>query len=307
MRKEKKELTTLTFGGPSFEDHGLELDMLPELVQYKKILLEATEQLWRKKHIDRVRLPKGFKESLRIKFYEIREGSAAVPLFREYEYEEDQLPFEYEDELDEAVEMVEAGIAAVGEDRPLPDNFPKNVIPLCGGLGANLREGDYIEAKSPKREKPAAFTSLVRERLMNQEEKTYEDIVDLTGEVRAADLDGLNFTVRLDEGFKIPGKFEPEHEPEIIEALKEHTTCRLKIKGTAEFAHKDGSIKKLIRVDEVNVRPIEDAQRGKEAKPVWQMVAEMGASISREEWAKIPTDLSINSDHYLYGAPKVEE
>jgi len=142
---------------------------------------------------------------------------------------------------------------------------------------------------------------------MNQEEKTYEDIVDLTGEVRAADLDGLNFTVRLDEGFKIPGKFEPEHEPEIIEALKEHTTCRLKIKGTAEFAHKDGSIKKLIRVDEVNVRPIEDAQRGKEAKPVWQMVAEMGASISREEWAKIPTDLSINSDHYLYGAPKVEE
>lgn len=42
-----------------------------------------------------------------------------------------------------------------------------------------------------------------------------------------------------------------------------------------------------------------------DTKPVWQMVMEIGAGIPAEEWAKIPTDLSINTDHYLYGKPKI--
>ena len=28
------------------------------------------------------------------------------------------------------------------------------------------------------------------------------------------------------------------------------------------------------------------------------------AKVPKEEWAKLPTDGSINHDHYLYGAPK---
>ncbi|MEW5724997.1 MAG: hypothetical protein AB1896_17935 [Thermodesulfobacteriota bacterium] len=307
MQKVKQELTTLTFRGPSFEDHGLELDMLTELVQYKKILLETAEHLWRRENPERTRLPRGFKDSLRIKFYEIRQGSTTVPLFYEREYEDDQMRLEYGDELNDAVNLVEAGLAAASEDRPLPENFPKNVIPLFGDLGKSLGPEDYIEARSPKRERPVSFTPLVRERLISQEERTYEDLVDLTGEVRAADLDGLNFTLRLEGGGKIPGKFEPEDEPKIIEAFKDHATCRLNILGTAEFSHKDGTIKRIIRVEEMNVRPLEGEAFEKETKPVWQMVMEIGASIPSEEWAKIPTDLSINTDHYLYGAPKIEK
>ena len=33
----------------------------------------------------------------------------------------------------------------------------------------------------------------------------------------------------------------------------------------------------------------------------------LGKQVPDEEWAKIPTDFSINVDHYLYGAPKVSE
>lgn len=40
--------------------------------------------------------------------------------------------------------------------------------------------------------------------------------------------------------------------------------------------------------------------------PIWQMAAEIGASVPDEEWAKVPRDLSRNVDHYLYGAPKTE-
>jgi hypothetical protein len=43
------------------------------------------------------------------------------------------------------------------------------------------------------------------------------------------------------------------------------------------------------------------------ARPFWEDIIALGASIPREEWEKVPRDLSINLDHYLYGAPKEEE
>ena len=282
------------------------MDMLRELVQYKKILMETAEHLWRLKNPERTYLPKGFKDNLRIKFYEICEGSAAVPLMREVEYEDDQLSLEYRDELNEAVDVVEEGMTAAGENRTLPDNFPKNVIPLLGDLGKNLGPEDHLEIKSPKREKPASFNASVKARLLDQEEKTYEDRIEVNGEVRAADLDGLNFTIRLDDGSKIPGKFERENEPQIIEALKEHSTCRLNIVGIAEFLHRDGSTKKIIRVDSMDVRPVAEKEYDETARPIWEIVSEIGSEIPEEEWEKVPSDLSKNLDHYLYGTPRTE-
>ena len=38
-----------------------------------------------------------------------------------------------------------------------------------------------------------------------------------------------------------------------------------------------------------------------------QFVEEISAQIPQEEWAKLPSDLSKNLDHYLYGSPKDEE
>lgn len=40
------------------------------------------------------------------------------------------------------------------------------------------------------------------------------------------------------------------------------------------------------------------------ARPIWEVVADLGKTIPDEEWEKLPRDLSINIDHYLYGAPK---
>lgn len=40
------------------------------------------------------------------------------------------------------------------------------------------------------------------------------------------------------------------------------------------------------------------------ARPVWELVVELGAQVSAAEWAKVPDDASVNHDHYLYGAPR---
>lgn len=39
-------------------------------------------------------------------------------------------------------------------------------------------------------------------------------------------------------------------------------------------------------------------------KPIWEVVAELGAQIPDEEWSKWPSDGSTNYKHYLYGRPK---
>lgn len=40
------------------------------------------------------------------------------------------------------------------------------------------------------------------------------------------------------------------------------------------------------------------------AKTFWERMIEISAQVPDEEWAKLPSDGSVNHDHYLYGAPK---
>ena len=45
----------------------------------------------------------------------------------------------------------------------------------------------------------------------------------------------------------------------------------------------------------------------KRRRPIWEIGAEIAASIPDEEAKKLPKDLSRNLDHYLYDVPKEEE
>jgi hypothetical protein len=39
-------------------------------------------------------------------------------------------------------------------------------------------------------------------------------------------------------------------------------------------------------------------------RPIWEIVEEINAGLPADTWENVPTDGSINLDHYLYGAPK---
>jgi phycoerythrin beta chain len=38
-------------------------------------------------------------------------------------------------------------------------------------------------------------------------------------------------------------------------------------------------------------------------QPLWKKLVAIGSQVPEEEWAKLPTDLSRNFEHYMYGAP----
>ncbi len=130
--------------------------------------------------------------------------------------------------------------------------------------------------------------------------------IELRGEVRAADLDGRQFSLRLDDGTKIVAKFTAEQEDRITEALRDHASRRLRLKGRAEVAG-TGKIKRVASVEALAVEPVEPPEPASSSKPIWEVALEIGASVPNEEWAKIPADLSKNLHHYLYGAPKKQE
>ncbi len=51
----------------------------------------------------------------------------------------------------------------------------------------------------------------------------------------------------------------------------------------------------------------DSSQQALSLPPFLQFVEEISAQVPREEWEKLPSDLSKNIDHYLYGSPKDEE
>lgn len=39
-------------------------------------------------------------------------------------------------------------------------------------------------------------------------------------------------------------------------------------------------------------------------RSIWEVVDEINAGLPADTWENVPTDGSVNLDHYLYGAPK---
>jgi hypothetical protein len=139
-----------------------------------------------------------------------------------------------------------------------------------------------------------------------KKQNNHKKHIELRGEVRAADLDGRQFSLRLDDGSKIVATFTTEQEGRITEALRDHTSRRLRLTGRAEVAP-TGKIKRIASVESLTVESAVARQPVAGAKPIWEVALEIGASVPEEEWAKVPTDGARNLHHYLYGAPKENE
>ena len=43
---------------------------------------------------------------------------------------------------------------------------------------------------------------------------------------------------------------------------------------------------------------------GVDRRPIWEVVDEINAGLPADTWENVPTNGSIDLDHYVYGAPK---
>ncbi|MEW6237029.1 MAG: hypothetical protein AB1656_16720 [Candidatus Omnitrophota bacterium] len=269
--------------------------------------METAKELWRRNNLDREHLPKGFEENIRLALREVREGSCIIPVERIIEIDEESLFGEeyVRDEVDAASEILTDTLIAVEADEPFPEPLPKKIIPLFRDWGKTLQQNESIEIRTNGKGS-APFNWINKERIFSRSTKTYYDKVSLIGEVRAASLkarEGGTFTILTDDGFSVKGIFTPEQESDITAALHNHSSIKLRITGEAEFDDA-GQIQRFECVDDVQESIAGEPPFDPTARPIWEQVIELGESVPEEEWDRIPTDLSKNLDHYLYGAKR---
>ena len=181
--KKTREIVRHSFNGGRFVDHGIDVDVLTDLLRYKHLIVEIAKELWRKNNPDRQRLPKNFDDEFALKFYSVEANCATIPLEREIRSEIQKSLWNVEDELDDAVELVCAAIDAAAEDSAFPENFPKSLLPLFGEYGKTLREDEWIEQRPSRTNKMSRYDSVVQRRLTRWIVEPYEDHVDVVGEV----------------------------------------------------------------------------------------------------------------------------
>jgi hypothetical protein len=297
----EKQVAVLRFNGPRFEDHGLDVDVLTEIVAYKRLLQEATKEIWRRKRPERERLPKGFDAGIILKFFTLQPGSTGVPLMRQFAATPaPQLMFD--DELDEAACLLEHTIRAAEKGEVAPGDLPRSIIPFFGELGKSLRDDEFLLISAGTRVEAARYDRVVKKRILAWSTTLYTDVVDFTGEVRAIDLDGRKFTLRLEDDHKVMGRFKPEQEALVLEAMGEHLNTRIRVRGVAEFEPKDGSLTQIVDVERVEL--VGSTLGTVHKLSILERLALISAAVPEDAWKNVPTDLSKNIDNYLYGGGK---
>ena len=294
-------LASLRFDGERFADHALDVDCVGELSAYKRLVMECAKELWRRAHPDYERLPKGFEDRLTLRFAEVAPGSAVIPLRRTVT--QDRPSLDFDDEFDQAAALIDDAIVAANDDELLPSALPRDVIPLFRDFGKSLREAETLFVQSRHRAAAAPYTARARQRLADWTEATYEDVVDAMGEVNMANVRGGAFELTVAPGeAPVKGRFTEVQEAEVLNALQSHATTRLRVTGIGEFSKSDRQLRKLLRVDSVAGATTTELAYVEGVKPIWETLAEMGASLPDEAWDKVPSDLAKRLDHYLYSS-----
>jgi hypothetical protein len=205
----------------------------------------------------------------------------------------------FDDELDEAAVVLEAAIRAAEKGETAPSELPRSIIPLFRDLGKSLRDDEFPVVSSGTRGGVARYDVKVKERILEWAATPYTDFVDVAGEVRATDLDGLKFTLRLGDGSKVTGRFKPEQEAAVLEAIGEHTSRRIRVRGIDEFEPEDGNLAQIVDVEQVELIGPEEmvadqlsptAQR----LTIFERLSLISEAAPKDTWKDVPTDLSIN-------------
>jgi hypothetical protein len=292
------ELASLRFEGRRFENHALDVECTRELIAYRTLVLECAKELWRMSNPNRIRMPKGFDEGFRLEFDRVESGSTVLPLRRVRELAQGEL--DLDDHFDDAAALIDAAITAADSDDLLPERLPSNVIPLFHDFGRSLREDEVLFTKARRSDQEAPYSAKARATLAEWIGPTYEDKVDLVGEVRMANLGPGAFRLQLaGSGALVEGRFDANHEALVLDALKNHQSARLRVKGTAEFATRDRQIRRFMRIEHVSAAAAEGDVFDESAPPIWEQLAAIGAQAPAGTWNAVPDDLSMRTDEVV--------
>ena len=234
----------------------------------------------------------------------IEEGSATVPLeiFAETPLQ-GELWEPVPEEVDEAVELAFQVFDSVVEDRPLPDRFPKQLISEYAEWGKALGPDEYIELKTPTRERVTRLDAGSRARLAAYGESPHSTMLEVIGKVLEADVRQRRFQVWTNPRTALSVEFDESQEVTVTRALMDHRSICIRIRGTADISPQGKPIR-FTDVTMLELTPAGGVDYDPGAPRIEDEIAEIAAGVSAAAWERLPKDLNDQLDHYLYGAPR---
>ncbi len=239
---------TLVFHGKRFNGAQMPLEVLPELAAYRELVLAIAKSLHQSRHPERQRLPKGFESGFRLVLQGVGEGSAVPMISRVTD-----LLFPDEDYFAQARDLVERAVEAAANDNDLPAALSKDLIARFNSFGRTLGDDEWITVGKPGVLGGATYNRQVRRRLILHAQGTYEDEVDLVGEVRATDKDGETFGLRMSDGRKLQVRTLPHFMRIATRASDKEELVR--VRGTGLFDVEGTLLRVVIATD---VSPAEE-------------------------------------------------
>jgi hypothetical protein len=243
---------TLIFRGERFQKAAMPLEALPELAAYRELVLAVAKVLFQVGHPDRQRLPKGFEASFRLVLERVESGSA-IPVVSRVSDEPSIMLFPTSatpDWFDKARDVVERGIAAAAKGKQLPAELSKEILARFNAFGRTLGADEAIVVAQPGKRDGAVYDRAVRRHLVLQAQATYEDDVNLLGEVRAADKDAEGFSLRTSDGRKLEVHAPPLFFPLALRSLGESALVR--VRGTGLY-DADATLLKVTMASDVSL------------------------------------------------------
>jgi hypothetical protein len=219
------------------------------------------------------------------------------------EPEEQELFVPEPEEVNLAIGLAHEVFDAVERDAPLPERFPKHLVAEYAKWGQSLGEDEEVELIPPGGRPPARVLLRYRERLARFVETPYEDAAEVLGEVFEADIKQRRFQLWREDGTPVSVSFTDAQEDMVTTALKDHRSIRLLVKGRGEHAA-SGQLLRFVQVDSLDIVHPGTTPFDKTAPSIEDVLASIAAEVPKEEWDRLPADLTDDLDHYLYGTPR---
>jgi len=300
MSKNQQEIVRLCFRGAPYDEHMLNADALEELVQFQNIMTQVAKVVWKRKNPSRSYVPRGFEDKTKFALHVIEHGSMVVPLNRLKSLSPSILNIP--DETDEAISLIYSTFVAANNERPLPNDIPKEVLSYLAKLGEKLPDTAEMLFAPPNRDM-TPVSQKARNRLQGMIEKFYSDELEITGRVLKADVHQRRFELWMDDGIKAPVSFTEDQEAEVIMALAKHASMQLRVRGNGEYTP-DGRLKRIRNVTYLKTISDNDVNLDTNAPRIEDEIAKIFSDVSEDEWKNVPDDLSHRHDFYLYGYDK---
>lgn len=298
-----REVVKLTFKGERFRDHALDLTALTELHQFQRLVAETAKALWRAANPNRERLPAHFEDRTRLCLRRIDEGSAVAPL-EVYlgEAPQDDLWEPEPEEIAQAVTLAHDVFDSVERGQALPDRLPKELVTEYLEWGKTLAPGEAIEIQPTGLNRGAKVSRQTRNRLAAFMEGPHQSEIEVSGQILEADVRQRRFHLWIDDKTGVAAAFTEAQEELVTSALKEYRSIRATVRGVADMSA-EGRPLQFTAIQELILSPIEPVL-DTDALPVEDVLADIASRVPREQWTKLPLDLTDQLDHYLYGTPR---